>query len=160
MKIYFVPDDCFFDSAGHKANLAAIPSPILFKEAGRQFTELSHRVIGCAMEVHRQLGPGLLESTYERCLVHELLGRGIRAESQCPIPVVYKGLKLDCGYRADLLVEEELLLELKSVECLSPLHEAQLLTYLKLARIRHGFLINFNVPRLKDGLKSFVLDQP
>ena len=122
-----------------------------------EFSELSGRVIGCAIEVHRELGPGLLESTYEQCLAHELMLNQITFKTQCPLPVTYKGVRLDCGYRADMLVEEEILLELKSVESILPIHEAQLLTYMKLAGIRQGFLINFNVRYLKQGLKSFVL---
>ncbi len=121
------------------------------------FSELSHGVIGCAIEVHRNLGPGLLESTYEQCLAHELKLQGIAFLLQHPLPVGYKGLLLDCGYRVDILVDNQIILELKSVEQLLGVHEAQLLTYMKLADIRQGFLINFNVKRLKDGLKSFVL---
>jgi GxxExxY protein len=122
-----------------------------------EFSELSNRVIGCAIEVHRALGPGLLESTYEQCLAHELKMNGIQFLLQHPLPVDYKGIRLDCGYRVDVLVQNEIILELKSVEQLLGIHEAQLLTYMKLAGIRQGFLINFNVKRLKDGLKSFVL---
>lgn len=121
------------------------------------FSELSHRVIGCAIEVHRSLGPGLMESTYEQCLAHELRLNGLSFQLQHPLPVSYKGLLLDCGYRVDVLVENQIILELKSVESLLGVHEAQLLTYMKLAGLRHGFLINFNVQRLKDGLRSFVL---
>ncbi|MFZ4599554.1 MAG: GxxExxY protein [Terrimicrobiaceae bacterium] len=121
------------------------------------FSDLSHRVIGCAIEVHRTLGPGLLESTYEQCLAQELKLQGISFSLQYPLPVEYKGLRLDCGYRVDILVDNQIILELKSVEHLLGIHEAQLLTYMKLAGIRQGFLINFNVKRLKDGLKSFVL---
>ena len=122
-----------------------------------EFSELSNRVIGCAIEVHRALGPGLLESTYEQCLAHELKLNEIQFLLQHPLPVDYKGIRLDCGYRVDVLVQNEIILELKSVEQLLGIHEAQLLTYMKLAGIRQGFLINFNVKRLKDGLKSFVL---
>jgi GxxExxY protein len=121
------------------------------------FSDLSHRVIGCAIDVHRTLGPGLLESTYEQCLAHELKLQGISFSLQHPLPVEYKGLRLDCGYRVDILVDKQMILELKSVEHLLGIHEAQLLTYMKLATIKHGFLINFNVKRLKDGLKSFIL---
>ncbi len=121
------------------------------------FSELSNRIIGCAIEVHRELGPGLLESTYEQCLAHELKLNGISFRLQHPLPVSYKGLRLDCGYRVDVLVEDEIILELKSVDQLTGIHEAQLLTYMKLACIKQGFLINFNVKRLRDGLKSFVL---
>ena len=121
------------------------------------FSELSNRIIGCAIEVHRELGPGLLESTYEQCLAHELSLNGINFKRQHPLPVAFKGVRLDCGYRVDVLVEDEFILELKSVEALKGIHEAQLLTYMKLAGIKHGFLINFNVRLLKEGLKSFVL---
>jgi GxxExxY protein len=122
-----------------------------------EFSELSNRVIGCAIEVHRKLGPGLLESTYEQCLAHELSLHGINFKIQHPLPVEYKGVRIDCGYRVDVLVENQIILELKSVEELKAIHEAQLLTYMKLAGIGQGFLINFNVRRLKQGLKSFVL---
>lgn len=122
-----------------------------------EFSELSNRVIGCAIEVHRELGSGLLESTYEQCLAHELSLSGIKFRIQHPLPVEYKGTRLDCGYRVDVLVEDEIILELKCVDELKGVHEAQLLTYMKLAGIRQGFLINFNVRRLKQGLKSFVL---
>jgi GxxExxY protein len=122
-----------------------------------KFSELSNRVIGCAIEVHRELGPGLLESTYEQCLAHELNLNDINFIVQHPLPVEYKGIRLDCGYRVDILVEDEIILELKSVDELVGIHEAQLLTYMKLAKIKQGFLINFNVSRLKEGLRSFVL---
>ena len=127
------------------------------KKDFRQFTELSNKVIGCAIEVHRHLGPGLLESTYQRCLAHELGLNGIDFKVEHPLPVVYKDIQLDCGYRIDLFVEDQIIVELKSVEKLLPIHEAQLLTYLKLADIKQGFLINFNVKQLKEGLKSYVL---
>jgi len=122
----------------------------------REFSDLSNRVIGCAIETHRILGPGLLESTYQQCLAHELSINGISFSIEHPLPVNYKGIRIDCGYRIDLLVEDEIIIELKSVEKLKGIHEAQLLTYMKLADINQGFLINFNVQRLKDGLKSFV----
>jgi len=121
------------------------------------FDELSNRVIGCAIEVHRELGPGLLESTYEQCLAHELALNGMGFKLQHPQPVEYKGIRLDCGYRIDLLVEDTLLIELKSVDTIKGIHEAQLLTYMKLADIRTGLLMNFNVRKLKDGIKRFVL---
>ena len=122
-----------------------------------EFDDLSNRVIGCAIEVHRHLGPGLLESTYEQCLAHELKLHGIAFRIQDPRPVEYKGIRLDCGYRVDLLVEDELIIELKSVEQLRGIHEAQLLTYMKLAGVKIGLLMNFNVKKLKDGIKRFVL---
>ncbi len=118
---------------------------------------MSNRVIGCAIEVHRHLGPGLLESTYEQCLAHELSLKAIKFKLQHPLPVIYKDTHLDCGYRIDLLVENDLILELKSVEALKGIHEAQLLTYMKLACVRKGLLINFNVKKLKDGIRRFVL---
>ncbi len=121
------------------------------------FDDLSNRVIGCAIEVHQHLGPGLLESAYEQCMAHELSQAGIAFKMQPELPVEYKGLNLDCGYRIDLLIEESLIVELKSVAALLPIHDAQILTYMKLARIRVGLLMNFNVTRLKDGLKRFVL---
>jgi len=122
----------------------------------RHFSELSNKVIGSAIEVHRVLGPGLLEKTYQQCLAHELSLNNISFKVEWPLPVEYKGLQLDCGYRVDLLVEDEIILELKSVEELLGIHKAQLLTYMKLAEIDQGFLINFNVKKLKHGLKSFV----
>jgi GxxExxY protein len=127
------------------------------KNTSRQFSALSNRIIGCAIEVHRHLGPGLLESTYQQCLAHELRINGIELEIEHTLPVVYKDIRLDCGYRIDLLIENEIILELKSVEKIAPIHEAQLLSYLKLANKKQGFLINFNVVRLKDGLKSYIL---
>jgi GxxExxY protein len=126
----------------------------IMKGKSREFSELSNQVIGCAIEVHRNLGPGLLESTYQQCLAHELSINDIEFRVEHPLPVVSKDIRLDCGYRIDLLVENEIVLELKSVEKLAPIHEAQLLSYLKLANKKQGFLINFNVVRLKDGLKS------
>lgn len=122
-----------------------------------QFSKLSNKVIGCAIEVHRELGPGLLESTYEQCLARELSLNGINFKVQHPLPVIYKDIRLDCGYRVDILVEDDIILELKSVDELKGIHEAQLLTYMKLAGIKQGFLINFNIRYLKQGLKSFIL---
>ncbi len=122
-----------------------------------EFDALSKTVIGCAIEVHRELGPGLLESTYEHCLAHELALNEIQFERQKQIPVDYKGQKIDCGYRIDLLVANQLILELKCVDALAPIHQAQLMTYMKLAKVKTGMLINFNVPLLKNGLKRIVL---
>ena len=118
---------------------------------------LTGRVIGAAIEVHRHLGPGLLESAYEECLCYELATAGLAFRRQVPQPVVYKGIKLDLGYRLDVVVESSLILELKTVDKLLPIHEAQLLTYLRLSGIRTGLLMNFCVPVLKDGLKRLVL---
>jgi GxxExxY protein len=120
-------------------------------------TPLGRAVIGCAIEVHSVLGPGLLESTYERGTAQEFRICGLSFEEQVAVPVLYKGMNLDCGYRIDFVVEGELVLELKAVERIIPVHQAQMLTYLKLMKLRQGFLINFNVPRLVDGVKSFLL---
>jgi len=118
---------------------------------------LSEKVIGLAIEVHRGLGPGLLESAYEECLCYELTQHGIDHERQVPLPVIYKSVRLDCGYRMDLVVERSLVVELKTVERLLPVHEAQLLTYLKLGRLKTGLLLNFNAAVLRDGIKRMVL---
>lgn len=122
-----------------------------------EFDKLSNQVIGCAIEVHRELGPGLLESTYEQCLAYELRKTGLSFDVQSPLPVGYKGVRLDCGYRVDLLVEKQMIIELKAVETMNKIHEAQLLTYMKLAEVNIGLLINFNVGLLKNGIKRFVL---
>ena len=113
---------------------------------------ITRDVIGAAIEVHKALGPGLLESAYERCLMHELELRGLGARSQVAVPVVYKGVELDCGYRLDVVVEGRVLLELKSIDQLLPIHEAQLITYLRVADLPVGLLINFNTALLKDGI--------
>ncbi len=118
--------------------------------------ELSKAVIGCAIEVHRALGPGLLESIYEICFCHELNLRVIPFERQKPIPVAYKGVKLDCGYRADVIVDRRLLVEIKAIDQTSAIHDAQLLSYLKLSGVS-GLLINFNVRMLKEGVRRKVL---
>ena len=122
-----------------------------------EFDELSNRVIGCAIEVHRHLGPGLLESAYEQCLAHELTRNEINFRLQVPLPVQYKDIRLRCGYRVDMLVESQLIVELKSIEEIRKIHEAQLLTYMKMADMKIGLLMNLNVKRLKDGIKRFVL---
>jgi GxxExxY protein len=122
-----------------------------------KFEEISNQIIGCAIEVHRALGPGLLESAYEQCLAHELARNDIGFQLQAPMPVTYKGLKLDCGYRLDLIVADSVVVELKSVEKLLPVHEAQILTYLKLSGMRLGLLINFNESLLKNGIKALCL---
>jgi len=119
--------------------------------------ELTGQIIGAAIEVHRVLGPGLLESAYEECLCHELEMRGIAFRRQVVLPVEYKGLLLSCGYRLDVVVEDQVILELKAVEKLMPIHDAQLLTYLKLSGKRVGLLINFNVELLKHGIVRKVL---
>ena len=118
--------------------------------------KLTRDVIGAAIEVHKILGPGLLESAYEECLCHELKLRNITYERQKELPIEYKGIKLDCGYRLDIVVARKLILELKSCNNLEPIHKAQLLTYLKLTGIKIGLLINFNVPILKQGIKRII----
>jgi GxxExxY protein len=118
---------------------------------------LTGRVIALGIEVHRQLGPGLLESAYEECLCYELRQSGIDCARQVSVPVTYKKVRLECGYRMDLVVRQELVVEVKAVERLLPLHDAQVLTYLKLSGIRLGLLMNFNNLVLKDGLRRFVL---
>jgi len=118
---------------------------------------LTERIIGAAIEVHRALGPGLLESAYEECLCYELSLDKLNVRRQVPLPVVYKGIKLDCGYRIDLIVEEKVIVELKTVEKLLPIHQAQLLTYLKLGEFKTGLLLNFSSAVLKDGIKRIVL---
>jgi GxxExxY protein len=117
---------------------------------------LTDQIIGCAIEVHRHLGPGLLEAVYEECLCYELSQTGLRYVRQVHLPVIYKGIKLDCGYILDLVVEDLIVVELKSIEQLMPVHHAQLLTYLKILDKKVGLLINFNVPVLKNGLKRIV----
>ena len=119
--------------------------------------EITHEIIGAAIEVHKRLGPGLLESAYEECLVHELRLRNLRVDRQVGLPVVYKETKLDCGYRLDLLVEGRIVVELKSVDCFAPIHEAIILTYLRLSGHKVGLLINFNVAILKDGVRRFIV---
>ena len=114
--------------------------------------QVTHSIIGAAMEVHRSLGPGLLESAYHECLCRELMVRGVSYERERPLPLEYKGIRLECGYRLDLLVEGEVVVEVKSVETIAPVHEAQLMTYLRLGGWRVGLLINFNVPVLKQGI--------
>jgi len=117
---------------------------------------IAGEVIRLAIEVHRALGPGLLESTYQACLAYELVQAGIRFEQQVPVPVIYKGIKLDCGYRLDLVVDGGIIVEVKSIEKALPIHTAQVLTYLRLTGARQALLCNFNCLTLKEGLKSFL----
>jgi len=119
--------------------------------------DITHEIIGAAIEVHKRLGPGLLESAYEECFAHELHLRNLRVDRQVGVPIVYKETKLDCGYRIDLLVEGRIVVELKSVESLAPIHEAIILTYLRLSGHKIGLLINFNVAILKDGVRRFIV---
>jgi GxxExxY protein len=119
--------------------------------------ELTGKIIGCGIEVHRELGPGLLESAYEVALSKELSLAGLYYERQLLLPLNYKGVQLDCGFRIDLMIEKSVIVEIKAVESLLPIHEAQLLTYLRLADQRIGLLINFNVMQLREGIRRFVL---
>jgi len=127
---------------------------------GKSFEDGSAEIIGAFIEVHRHLGPGLLESAYERCLTYELTLRGLPFERQVALPVHYKGVRISCGYRIDLVVDGHFLIELKSVERLQPVHVAQVLTYLKLTRLPVGLLVNFNVPVLKHGLRRLTQKEP
>ena len=119
--------------------------------------EISKIVIGKAIEVHRQLGPGLLESTYQECLYYELINTGLKVEKEKALPIIYKEIKLDYGYRIDLLIESKVVIELKTVEFLTDVHTAQTLTYMKLGNYKLGLLLNFNVKLLKEGIKRFIL---
>jgi len=119
--------------------------------------ELSNLIIGKAIEIHKELGPGLLESAYKECLYYELITAGLKVEKEKPLPVVYKEIKLDQGYRIDLLVENKVVIELKTVEAFTDVHMAQILTYLKFGHYKLGLLLNFNVSFLKNGIKRFVM---
>ncbi|MEA2075643.1 MAG: GxxExxY protein [Euryarchaeota archaeon] len=125
-----------------------------------RLNRITESIIGAAIELHRDLGPGLLESAYETCLAFELVERGLKVEQQKPLPVVYREVKLDCGYRLDLLVEEAVIVEVKAVDRMAPIHQAQLLSYLRLSGCKVGLLINFNVRVLKDGIRRVVNDFP
>ncbi|MBA3704809.1 MAG: GxxExxY protein [Bacteroidetes bacterium] len=122
-----------------------------------EINKITEKIIGCAIEVHKYLGPGLLESAYQECLAFELKKAGLIIEQQKAVPVVYKEIRLECGYRIDILVENAVIIELKSVEEFNDVHEAQILTYMKFSKNRIGLLINFNVSLLKDGLKRYKL---
>ena len=118
---------------------------------------LDYQIVGCALEVHKALGPGLLESAYKECLYYKLTKAGLFVEKEKPMPLVFEEVKLDCGYRIDLLVENKIVLELKAVEALNDVHLAQILTYMRLGKFSLGLLINFNVARLKEGIKRVIL---
>jgi GxxExxY protein len=119
--------------------------------------QITERIIGCAIEVHKQLGPGLLESAYEECLYFELINIGLNVKKQLALPLLYKEIKLDAGYRIDLLVENKVIVEIKSVDAIAEIHKAQLMTYMKLANIKLGLLMNFNVTKLKDGIVRWII---
>jgi GxxExxY protein len=121
-----------------------------------EINEITRKIVGCAIEVHKNLGPGLLESAYEECLAYELNKAGLSIKRQVPTPVVYKDIKLECGYRIDILVEDSVILELKVVDEFNPVHEAQVLTYLKFSKRQIGLMINFNVTILKSGIRRYI----
>lgn len=123
----------------------------------QQELDLSHQIIGLAMKVHTKLGPGLLENAYKECLYYELRKAGLAVEKENPMPLIYEEVYLDCGYRIDLLVENKIVIEIKTVEQFHPVHLAQTLTYMKLGEYRLGLMLNFKVARLKDGLKRVIL---
>ncbi|MCI0437979.1 MAG: GxxExxY protein [Chloroflexi bacterium] len=125
-------------------------------DLAREINEITEDIIGAAIDVHRALGPGLLESAYETCLAFELMERGLKVEQQKPMPVLYRDVELDCGYRLDILVDDAVIVEAKAVERLEPIHQAQLISYLKLSGYTVGLLINFNVRVLKNGIRRIV----
>jgi len=130
------------------------------KISSEQLNQITETIVGAAIEVHRALGPGLLESAYESCLAFELAQRGLKVEQQKPLPIVYRDVRLECGYRLDLLVENQVIVEIKSADSLLPIHKAQLLSYLKLSGCHVGLLINFNVRILKEGVARVVNNFP
>lgn len=154
----------FFVPIGHRSSGFDVLPPralrTLRMNDDSRLSAITEKIIGSAINVHRELGPGLLESAYEACLVHELAGAGLKVEQQKTLPVIYQNVKLDCGYRLDLLVENEVIVEIKAVEKLISVHSAQLLSYLKLSGCRVGLLINFNVEMLKTGIKRVVNNYP
>jgi GxxExxY protein len=129
------------------------------REIHSDVNAITEKIIGAAISVHRHLGPGLLESTYQACMVSEL-SESVKVEQQKPLPVIYKNVRLDCGYRIDILVEELVIVELKAIECLKPIHQAQVLSYLKLSGLSVGLLINFNVSLLTNGVRRIVNNFP
>src|SRR5688572_6902892 len=149
---YFVKPPCLCGKETYSRILSDMKSPSI-----ATINSISHKVIGAAIEVHRELGPGLLESAYRECLAREFTLRGIPFEREKPIRLEYKGIVLEAGYRLDFLVAECLVVELKAIEALAPVHDAQLITYLRLGEWRLGLLINFNVPVLKNGIHRRIL---
>jgi GxxExxY protein len=127
------------------------------KKELEKYNDLTHTIIGCAIEVNKLLGPGLLESAYQKCLKYELQSKGLKVNEELLLPISYKGIEIDHGYRIDLLVEDTVVLELKTVESLNDVHEAQILTYLKLGNYPIGYLLNFNVKRMMNGVRRYVL---
>ncbi|MCX6092649.1 MAG: GxxExxY protein [Candidatus Bipolaricaulota bacterium] len=129
-------------------------------DPGSRLNQITDQIIGAAIAVHSALGPGLLESAYEACLEHELVRLGLEVERQVPLPVVYRGVRLECGYRLDLLVERLVVVEVKAISELAPIHDAQLISYLRLSGCKIGLILNFDVLRLKDGIRRLVNDLP
>jgi GxxExxY protein len=127
------------------------------QDVGAELDSLAHQIVDAGLAVHKTMGPGLLESAHEHCLAHELSGRGLSLKRQVPLPIVYKGARLDAGYRLDLVVQDAVIIEIKSVEALTRLHTAQVLTYLRLSGIRLGLLMNFNVGMFKTGVRRLIL---
>ncbi len=128
-----------------------------FEDVDKELDETASQVVDAVFKIHKTFGPGLLESAYEACLIHELKKRGLKVESQVAVPLVYDGVKIDVGFRIDLLVGQRLIVELKAVEAILPIHEAQVLTYLKVTENRLGLLVNFNVPLIKKGIQRVIL---
>lgn len=126
------------------------------KQDSERINFLTEKIIGCAIEVHKAIGPGSLESAYEECLCYELAQNGLKFERQIPLPVVYKGVKLDCGYKLDVIVEDTIIIELKAVDRIIAIHEAQLLSYLRMLDLRVGLILNFHSSVLKEGIKRIV----
>ena len=149
-------EDAEMDSRSNSGAAEIVGVDVVLKEPTRTENQLARRLIGICIEIHRVLGPGLLESAYEECLAHELSIHGVTFRTQVALPLVYKNIRLECGYRLDFLIEDCLIFEVKAVAELLPIHEAQLLTYLKLTQKRLGLLVNFNVPILKQGIKRLV----
>jgi GxxExxY protein len=126
----------------------------------QNLNEITQKIIAAAISVHRELGPGLMESAYEACMAYELADQNLKFERQKALPIIYRGVQLDSGYRIDLLVEDQIIVELKAVEKMEPIHEAQILCYLKLSKCKVGLLVNFNVKVIKDGIRRFVNNFP
>jgi len=148
------------DPPGHKKVFTAERAETAEINKEERLNKITETIIGVAVDVHRAMGPGLLESAYEACMVYDLTHAGLKVEHQKPLPIIYRGVRLDCGYRLDLVIENEIILELKSVERLLPIHKAQLISYLKLSHCNIGLLINFNVRILKDGIQRIVNNFP
>ena len=146
-----------YDLCGKKIKLTTENADMHEKTYVMFENQITEKIIGCAIEVHKQLGPGLLESAYEECLYYELVKIGMDVKKQLALPLVYKEIKLDAGYRIDFLVENKVIIEIKSVDTIAEIHKAQLMTYMKLANINIGLLINFNVTKLKDGIVRWII---